>query len=182
MRKIKNNNKKIKKTKRYYERNIKIDINKSIIRTVWAADILVDIIKWHRELWDEKNTYLKPWLKGVLTSSANHLKKFVDMFSNTNDEYNFSIVQSKKEKNKKIIEEMFQKSTEEKRILLLTNGKKNTNYNIFKSYSLLKIVLKTLETDLETISIYYRNAKKELCNVLKELSIYIKWWNKEVNI
>lgn len=138
-----------------------------------------DFLQEHRKLYDDEHCYLKPYLKGTLTSVVNKTKKFI--------EYNYIQEHMKEQvtKIKKIVEENFDSelSFEEKnRNNLFQKEYYEVDYRIYKTYACALICLSTVIDMffLKEKDKIYDTFKEKLKISLSEFKIYNNFWQKEV--
>ncbi len=154
-------------------------INK-ICRPIYNVEIalatFVDYLQQHRDLYNNKETYIKPYLKGYLTSVINKIKKFImyeDVIKNKNYDNVKTVIEDnfeeKMEFDVKSKKEFFKKESE-------------VNCKLFKTYACALACVGTvydmfLQREKNPI---YNEYKSELRKILKEFKIYDNFWQNEV--
>ena len=156
------------------------DVYRARARTLGIVDLLMDFIRSHRKLWDQEDTYLKPWLKGILTSVANKLEKFVIKYGDVTTDIDREELENTRNYNKGLMLGVFEQNGAEQVILDINNGLRDVNFELFRTFTLLKATLDSLELDASVMAVFHRTAKADLNKIVKELNFYVKWWNKEV--
>ena len=138
-----------------------------------------DFLQEHRELYDNEHCYLKPYLKGVLTSTVKKVKNFV--------EYNYiqEHLQEQVKIIKKVVEENFnQELNFEENIKkeFFQNDYNDIDYKIFKTYACALICMSTVLDMFYTKEKdpIYDSFKIRLKSSLVEFKIYNNFWQKEV--
>lgn len=151
-----------------------------ICRPIYNVEIIlatfIDYLQQHRDLYNNKETYIKPYLKGYLTSVINKIKKFI-LYDEVINNMNYGKV-------KNIIEDNFKEE-----LKIDTKAKKEffekeseVNCMLFKTYACALVCVGTiydmfLQREKNPI---YDGYKVELRKILKEFKIYDNFWQNEV--
>lgn len=151
-----------------------------IFKPIYNVEIIlatfVDYLQEHRDLYNNKETYIKPYLKGYLTSVINKIKKFI-LYEKVTNNINYNEVKTVIEENfveelkinSKTQEEFFEKESE-------------VNCKLFKTYVCALVCISTvydmfLQREKNPI---YNEYKIELKKILKEFKVYDNFWQNEI--
>lgn len=151
-----------------------------ICKPIYNVEIIlatfIDYLQQHRDLYNNKETYIKPYLKGYLTSVINKVKKFI-LYEKVTSNKNYQKV-------KDIIEDNF---NEELRVDVKSKKEffereSEVNCKLFKTYACALVCVGTiydmfLQSEKNPI---YNEYKEELRKILREFKIYDNFWQNEV--
>lgn len=137
----------------------------------------VDYLQEHRDLYNNEETYIKPYLKGYLTSVINKTKEFID-YNFIKEKHDYQIIKKVIDANfmeelnfdKEIQKEFFEKESE-------------VNCKLFKTYACALICVGTIYDMfmMKHKEPIYNDFKKRLNNILAEFKIYDNFWQKEIH-
>lgn len=175
MRKIKP---KMTKKEKIENKNRKV-IDK-IFRPVHNTEIIlatfIDYLQEHRDLYNNKETYIKPYLKGYLTSVIKKLKIFI--------QYDEVIKHKGYNKVKDIIENNFKEelNLDVKSRKEFFEKESEVNCRLFKTYACALTCVGTVHDMFvkREKSPVYNEYKAQLNSILKEFKIYDNFWQNEV--
>lgn len=137
----------------------------------------IDYLQEHRELYDNKEAYLKTYLKGRLTHVINRTKDFINYNYIGENIGNVQAVKNVIEDNfaeelnldKEIKEEFFEKESE-------------INQKLFKTYVCALVCVSTIYDMFmkKENNPLYNDFKKKLKDIFLEFKIYDDFWQNEV--
>lgn len=166
-----------KKEKQEYKNNkIITGICKPVRNVGLILATFVDYLQEHRDLYNNKETYIKPYLKGYLTSVINKTKEFIE-YNFIKENENYQAIKKVIESNfieelhfdKEIREQFFEKESE-------------INCKLFKTYACALICIGTIY-DMFIIrekNPVYNDFKERLKKILHEFKVYDNFWQKEI--
>lgn len=136
----------------------------------------VDYLQEHRELYNNEETYLKPYLKGYLTSVINKTKEFID--------YNFIKENNNYEPIKKVINDNFLEELNFDKEIQKEFFEKESEVNckLFKTYACALICIGTIY-DMFIVkekNPVYNDFKERLKKILLEFKVYDNFWQREI--
>lgn len=166
-----------KKEKQEYKNNqILNKVCKPVHNVGLILSAFVEYLQEHRDLYDNEDTYIKPYLKGYLTSVIKKTKEFID-YNFMKENHNYQPVKKVIDTNfieelkfdKEIREEFFEKESE-------------VNCKLFKTYACALICIGTIY-DMFMIKQkdpIYNDFKRRLNKIFAEFKIYDNFWQKEI--
>lgn len=166
-----------KKERMISDNRRKID---KICKPIYNVEIIlatfIDYLQQHRDLYNNKETYIKPYLKGYLTSVINKVKKFI-LYEKVTSNKNYQKV-------KDIIEDNF---NEELRVDVKSRKEffekeSEVNCRLFKTYACALTCVGTVHDMFvkREKNPVYNEYKVQLNSILKEFKIYDNFWQNEV--
>lgn len=166
-----------KKERMISDNRRKID---KICRPIYHVEVVlatfVDYLQQHRDLYNDKETYIKPYLKGYLTSVINKMKNFI-MYEEVIKNKNYNNV-------KTIIEDNFNEELnfDVKSKKEFFERESEVNCKLFKTYACALACIGTaydmfLNREKNPI---YNEYKYEVRKILKEFKVYDNFWQNEV--
>lgn len=138
-----------------------------------------DFLQEHRELYNNKYCYLKPYLKGTLTSVVNKTKKLIE-YDYVQEHFKYQVNSIKEIVEKNFNEEI--NLEEERKKGTFKNDFNDINYKIYKTYACALICLSTVIDIffLKEKSTIYDKFKEKMKIALKDFKTYNNFWQKEV--
>lgn len=134
-----------------------------------------EFLKEHRELFDNEECYLEPYLKGILTRTYKKIDFLLKY--NFNKEFFKDAIKHAKKSIIEIYDTTVEKVGEEVKKL------SKINYEIFKTYACMYIILHAIHENFVKIEKdkIYNSFKNRMTDTLHEFKLYNNFWQKEIS-